>query len=71
MTFDSCVLCACLLCRYVRGEGAVAMRLVRLAEGERVRAIACLESTVINQDGPSSALTAPNGPSQMAALRSG
>ena len=57
---------------WVRGEGAGALVLKRLADalgdGDRVHAV--IRGTAVNQDGRSAALTAPNGLAQRALVRS-
>jgi acyl transferase domain-containing protein len=55
---------------YVRAEGVMVMRIGSSAHPTNSNSVT-LASSVINQDGPSSALTAPSGPSQMAAIRTG
>lgn len=56
---------------WVRGEGASALVLKRLADalgdGDRVHAV--IRGTALNQDGRSAALTAPNGLAQRAVVR--
>ena len=56
---------------WVRGEGAGALVLKRLADalgdGDRVHAV--IRGTAVNQDGRSAALTAPNGRAQRAVVR--
>ena len=51
------------LCRYVRGEGCVALGFSRHI-AETTAALNAVLGSAINQDGRSSSLTAPNGPSQ-------